>query len=110
MTIYDKSTMSTLYFSKDEAEEHWACTVKIADGEILVEYDEEGLVQYKGKSFGEGHFRLALQSEGTGTATLHMFPDDDVLEGYWLEDGVRGMWRIDLARSEPAYSTEIRIT
>ena len=44
--IYSKSTMATLFYSKDAAYENWPCTVKIDDNEILVEYDNDGLCQY----------------------------------------------------------------
>ena len=59
MTIWNHCKMSTLYYSGDSAEENYPCVVKITDDEILVEYDDEGLVQYRGSNDGQGHFLLA---------------------------------------------------
>lgn len=95
MVIWKQCTMTTLYHSADPSEEY-PCVVKINDDEILVEYEDGGYVQYIGKSNGDGHFKL----EGSGfdgRATLHSFSEGAVLEGSWIEEGVRGMWRIKLA-------------
>jgi hypothetical protein len=69
----------------------------------MVEYDDEGQrKQYRGfrghdGNFDAGHFHLSMKSaDSTGIATLHRFEDSSVLEGYWAEDGYRGMWRIKL--------------
>jgi hypothetical protein len=69
--------------------------VKITDDEILVEYDDEGLVKYRGPNDASGHFLLAAP-DVEGRASLHRFPDADILEGSWVEAGYRGMWRIEL--------------
>ena len=97
MKMWGKSKASNLYYSKEAADEDYSCAVKITDEEILVEYkDEDGaLVQYRGKNNGTGHFELSAP-EFDGKATLHMFPDSQLLEGSWIEGGVRGMWRIKL--------------
>ena len=60
MTIWHNSKMTTLYFNNDEASENYDCVVKIEDGCILVEYEqEEGeLAQYEGQEIGAGHFSL----------------------------------------------------
>lgn len=96
MTIWNNSKMAVLHYSKDAADEHWPCIVKLTDDSILVEYDDEGMVQYTGASKGDGHFAL-VAPEVKGRATLHRLPGENVLEGSWAEDGVRGMWKIDLA-------------
>jgi hypothetical protein len=78
------------------------CQVRIDDAVITVSYREDGgLVSYSGQEEAPGHFKLTCPSpEKKGRATLHRFPDDDYLEGYWIEilpDGrVQGMWRIFL--------------
>ena len=95
MTIWTHCKMSTLYYSEDGAEENYLCVVKITDDEIVVEYDDEGLVQYRGSNDASGHFLLAA-SDVEGRASLHRFPDADILEGSWVEAGYRGMWRIEL--------------
>ncbi len=91
--IWKNSKFETLYYSQDIADTDWACTVRIDDDSILVEYDNEGLCQYIGKNDGSGHFELHLK-DGDGRATLHRFPDSLVLEGSWVENGQRGMWRV----------------
>ena len=96
MTIWTHCKMSTLYYSEDGAEENYPCVVKIIDDEILVEYDDEGLVKYRGPNDASGHFLLAAP-DVEGRASLHRFPDADILEGSWVEAGYRGMWRIGLA-------------
>lgn len=95
MTIWNHCKMSTLYYSEDGAEENYPCVVKITNDEILVEYDDEGLVQYRGANDASGHFLLVAPAV-EGRASLHRFPDADILEGSWVEAGYRGMWRIEL--------------
>ncbi len=99
--LWNNSHMTHLYYDKDMAVENEPCQVRIGNGEILVEYDEEDhkgisrLVQYKGKQEGEGHYVLTCDADN-GKATLHAFPGGTVLEGSWVESSVRGMWRIFL--------------
>jgi len=70
------------------------CKVTIDIEFITVSYDDAGQTwQYRGQAKGPGHYEL--QAEGfDGRATLHRFEGSNVLEGTWVEDGVRGMWRI----------------
>ena len=95
-SVYRNSKMSSLYYSKDQADENSPCVVTITDSEILVEYDQDGLVQYRGKNQGNGHFILRADGFG-GRATLHMFSGAKILEGHRIEGSLRGMWRLDLA-------------
>jgi len=94
--IWNKSKMATLYFDADAAEENYPCTVRISESDIVVEYQDDGVVSYRGINNGTGHFELTADAV-EGRATLHMFPKSTRLEGSWIEDGARGMWRIDLA-------------
>lgn len=72
------------------------CEVLIDGGRIVVSYKEEGAqVVYEGEAIGEGHYRLACPSR-SGRATLHRFPEDDVLEGSWSEGGEDGYWKVRL--------------
>lgn len=74
--------------------------VRIDDETIVVSYeDEEGHVVYRGINNGDGHYELSAP-ERRGTATLHRSPDSDVLEGFWIEDGARGMWAIFLDEAD----------
>lgn len=96
MSIWHNSKMTSLYYSNEPASEDYPCIVRIEDGRILVEYGEgDALRQYVGAERGSGHFEL----EGvgfTGKASLHMFSGSVILEGGWIEEGYRGMWRIRL--------------
>ena len=96
--IWNKSKMTSLYYDADVADENYPCVVKITDEEIVVEYlgEANALVQYRGHNDGSGHFELHATTVG-GRGTLHMFPSANRLEGSWIEDGARGMWRIELA-------------
>lgn len=98
MPVWNNSRMTTLHYSSEPSSQ-LDCIVKIEDEEILVGYTDGGFCQYKGKSNGEGHF--VLQAAGfNGRATLHMFKESSILEGSWEEDGSRGMWRIELHKSQ----------
>lgn len=96
MTIWNNSKMTTLYYSDDAASQNFPCIVKMTDDEILVEYDDDGLVQYRGVNDGSGHFVLTAR-EVDGRASLHRFPESEILEGSWVEGAVLGMWRVHLA-------------
>jgi hypothetical protein len=72
-----------------------SCEVRISNGSIAISYDDVGKVVYEGTEEAPGHFRLSC-SAVNGRATLHRFPDDDMLEGFWAEGGYLGMWRIQL--------------
>ena len=68
----------------------------LIDGDrIVVDYVSGETVVYKGEDLGHGHFEL--KGDGfDGRATLHQAPGTLILEGYWSEEGARGMWRIHL--------------
>lgn len=95
MTIWKSSKMATLHYSDEIASERYPCVVKIDDTSILVEYEDDGIVQYRGPNNNNGHFDLQAP-EIRGAATLHMNLKEMTLEGSWTEDGLRGMWCIDL--------------
>lgn len=97
MQVWSKCTAEVLYYDAEPAvtnEEGYI--VRLSDETIEVAYDDDdGPVCYRGKNKGDGHFSLSAP-EREGKASLHRFPDSNFLEGYWLEGGVRGMWRISL--------------
>lgn len=87
--------MVILYYSGNPSHEV-PCVVRIEGDQILVEYNNGGLYQYNGVAKGEGHFELkAVGFDGRGT--LHRFLNSSILEGGWIEEGIKGMWRIQLA-------------
>ena len=96
MSIWKNSKMSSVFFSGTDADENYDCIVKIENGKILVEYMDDGIVQYVGEEKGSGHFVLNCPSL-SGKASLHMFADSEILEGSWVEGSYRGMWKIKLA-------------
>jgi hypothetical protein len=71
------------------------CEVRIDTPRIVVSYEDERPTTYEGEEKSPGHFKLECPSK-KGRATLHQMPGDDILEGYWIEDGYEGMWRIQL--------------
>lgn len=95
MRIWQHCSMATYYPGADAAEVQ-PCVVKISDGEILVEYQGDGLVQYRGPSLGTGHYSLEAPAVD-GRASLHGFAGSTLLEGSWVQGSYRGMWKIELA-------------
>jgi hypothetical protein len=84
-----------LFFER-EAETDVPCNVEIDNGKIRVWYENLAIPIYEGQENGAGHFELHALS-GNGRGTLHRFDGSKCLEGFWVEDGYRGMWRITLA-------------
>jgi hypothetical protein len=95
MTVY-KNSKADLYYA-DGVTHGESCQVRIGeDGSIALSYQgDSGPVVYEGKEIEAGHYVLKAASVN-GQATLHKVPNEDVLEGWWLEAGNEGMWRIDL--------------
>lgn len=97
MPIWTKCLSDTLYYDNSPADERGSCRVSIDKEHITVTYDDDhDVVTYSGIDHGNGHFSLKCP-ERKGEASLHMFKDGNILEGYWFEGGTRGMWRIKLA-------------
>ncbi|MCB9629761.1 MAG: hypothetical protein H6725_20515 [Sandaracinaceae bacterium] len=95
MEQFDDSEMVTLYESAHEADRE-ACAVRFDGDVIVVSYQD---VVYRGKAIGEGHWRLR-SVDPRGEATLHRIAEGLFLEGYWQEDGLQGMWRIELGKAD----------
>ncbi|MBK5119197.1 hypothetical protein IQ288_04810 [Burkholderia sp. R-69980] len=93
--------MTVLFYSADDAWPNILCDVRISNGSIRVEYEEDGRrVWYAGAEDGDGHFTLTA-AHVDGTATLHRSPSEpDLLEGSWVEGGCKGMWCIELSEQE----------
>lgn len=92
--LWKNSEMTLVYYSQVPSDV-LSCDVKIDGTEIVVVYDDEGPVLYRGKDSGDGHYVLE-SPEQKGRGTLHRSPGSQFLEGFWIEDGIRGMWRIEL--------------
>lgn len=96
MTVYNESTMETLY-SNDEPSRKCSCKVVMTDDILNIVYEDDNseLISYLGKSNGVGHYELVCESL-QGKATLHGFEGGVKLDGYWVEGQEQGMCRIHL--------------
>lgn len=96
MQIWKNCTADIFYSDERTAINDEGYIVRLSDDVIEVAYDDdEGAVCYRGKNNGNGHFDLTAP-ERKGRASLHCFLNSYFMEGYWQEDGARGMWRIHL--------------
>ncbi|MCX5846688.1 MAG: hypothetical protein NTW12_10110 [Deltaproteobacteria bacterium] len=88
--------MDTVFYDETPADEGEECEIRINGNVIVLSYkDDNGVVIYEGKDKGHGHFVLKCP-ERQARATLHRIPNSKFLEGYWIEEGERGFWRITL--------------
>ncbi|MHB1643403.1 MAG: hypothetical protein ACYCS8_12220 [Acidithiobacillus sp.] len=103
MPIWRNVIVDTYYAdgSAPELGERDTVEVRIDEREIVVSYeDDDGVVIYRGNNDGSGHFSLEAP-ERNGRASLHRFiPNGNFLEGYWIEGGSTGMWRIELGQPD----------
>ncbi len=92
--LYENARMET--YRTTDATLDQPCKVRIEAGFITVEYlQSDETSSYRGQEQTPGHFLLT--GDGfEGKATLHMFEGSNILEGGWVEEGARGMWRIRL--------------
>jgi hypothetical protein len=97
MAKWKNSSMTTAFLGKEEAN-RWPCEVIIDENRIAVDYTEEDGTPtiYEGPNSKTGHFRLRCKSGKNAEATLHLVEGEDILEGYWVESGYEGFWRIEL--------------
>ena len=88
--------MDTVFYNETPAFEEEKCEIRITGNEIVISYrDDDDVIIYKGKDEGHGHFVLECP-ERQGKATLHQIPKSKFLEGFWIEGGYKGFWRIAL--------------
>lgn len=96
MPVWKNARMDNAYYDQRTALEDDSCEVRIDGEQIVVSYeDDDGVVLYKGKEHGLGHFQLTAP-ERDGKATLHRFEGSKILEGFWIEGGEKGFWRVTL--------------
>ena len=93
MPLFRNSEMTM--FSADGEWNH-PCEVRISEGLITVSYNDDGqFVVYEGRETEPGHFKLH-SPKVSGSATLHRFSGDEIFEGFWIEAGHQGMWRLQI--------------
>lgn len=94
--------MDTIYYDDDEAAEGDECEIRQEDnGRLVVSYEDgDEYVTYSGKGI-DGHYTLTCTShrEKNGRASLHHMNNSRILEGFWIEDGWKGLWRIYLPKA-----------
>ncbi|HEY8063299.1 MAG TPA: hypothetical protein VIF40_01055 [Methylosinus sp.] len=94
MPIFKGSTIDW-YMASGIVRNH-PCEVRIDVSSVVVSFRYENINYVcSGHEIAKGHFELK-DPDRKAKATLHMKPDDDVLEGWWLEGGYDCMWRITL--------------
>ncbi len=99
--LWNNCKFDTFYYDREASCDN-PCSVEIADGHILVWYDdadESGrhiVTTYEGEEISLGHFELSALAKD-GRSSLHTFNGGRFLDGFWVEGGQRGMWRITLA-------------
>ncbi|MCP4020206.1 MAG: hypothetical protein GY729_00050 [Desulfobacteraceae bacterium] len=88
--------MDHVFYDQEPSHEREDCEVVINGNKITVSHKEGGEhVTYKGIEVGPGHYELI--EEGCDTkATLHRSPKSHILEGFWIAEGYKGFWRIEL--------------
>jgi hypothetical protein len=91
-----RNARADIFFYDAAAETAVPCEVKIDADSVVISYrDETGWINYSGPNSGSGHFELRADRVD-GRSSMHMFPGSAFLEGFWIEEGQRGMWRISL--------------
>jgi hypothetical protein len=97
MAKWKNSLMTTAFLDERVAIRDF-CEVIIDENRIVVDYTEEDGTPtiYEGPNSKTGHFRLRCKSDKNAEATLHLVEGEDILEGYWVESGYEGFWRIGL--------------
>ena len=95
--LFENSEIKS-YYGDTTAMDISPCTVRIGEGMVSLTYAYSGGEQtYAGTEIGEGHYKLET-SAGDGKANLHHFKGGQILDGWWVEHGHEGMWRITLHR------------
>lgn len=93
--LYANSRMETYSASGVSLDE--PCSVRLDADSVRVEYRQDGeTYAYSGAANGAGHYELRCEGYPQCRATLHRFEGSELLEGFWIEEGGQGMWRIRL--------------
>jgi hypothetical protein len=94
MPVFPNATSDT--YTSEGLHQNQPIQVRLDEGSIAISYqDDDGPVVYEGLEIESGHFELDCARK-RGKAILHRMPGENVLEGWWLENRIEGMWRIYL--------------
>ena len=99
MRIYRNSTMD-FYYPDRGTDTDIPCIVTLGGEGCVIKYDalepdgHELFWEWTGQAIEPGHYKLTAHVGCS--ATLHMFANAFVMDGYWKEQGLHGMWRIKL--------------
>lgn len=91
--------MDTHYTSPVEPELGYECEVVLTDDELVISYDADGHVVYRGKAIGPGHYEL-FSTEDAGRAVMHCVPGGTVLVGSWRVGSDTGLWKVEITRAD----------
>lgn len=96
-SVWNQSSMDVYSMDLNLAQEGLPCELRVSETEIILSYEgDSGLIRWEGTAAGDGHYSLSAVAGAKGKGSLHQFPDGKILEGFWIEDGAMGMWRIHL--------------
>ena len=94
--VYTNATMDT-YYQDQPAHLGSDCILSFNDDECELKYDDDDgkFWSWKGIAQGQGHYKLKANHSGA-QGSLHMFEGARIMDGYWSENGFKGMWRVYL--------------
>jgi len=96
MAIWKNSKMFSICSDGSDIILDEPCQVIIDDKRIVISYFDEGQgIEYIGVNNNDGHFKVKCKQTG-GYGNFHKFNSENNLEGFWIEDGYEGFWRIQL--------------
>lgn len=95
--IYKNCKLS-IYHQDRPADLEIHCIVVVEGDELELKYDQEdgSFWSWKGSDQGCGHYLVYANSGRRGRAVLHHLRSTSYLNGYWAENGLKGMWRVEL--------------
>jgi len=91
-----QATMDTFYYDGSAPDIGYPCEVILTDEELVISYDHEGGVVYRGKAIGPGHYELTSKEED-GRAVMHCLPGSKAVVGSWRVGQYTGLWKVTIS-------------
>ena len=88
-----QATMDTFYYDGTAPDIGDPCEVILTEDELVISYDFDGAVVYRGKAIGPGHYELTSKEED-GRAVMHCVPGGKTLVGSWKVGQYTGLWKV----------------